>query len=158
MEATTEQLVFQRELQIAATPETVWEFLVDPEKLARWKGGSAWRSTRRPGGGFRIEIIPGNIASGEFVELDRPHRLVYTWGWEPDADGPNAVPPGSSTSRSSSCPRTAARSSCSRTATCRRATSAESHARGWDHYLGRLAVAAAGGDPGPDPWLGGRAA
>ena len=25
------------------------------------------------------------------------------------------------------------------------------HERGWTHYLTRLAVAAAGGDPGPDP-------
>jgi len=23
---------------------------------------------------------------------------------------------------------------------------------GWSHYLSRLAVAAAGNDPGPDPW------
>jgi uncharacterized protein (TIGR02453 family) len=27
------------------------------------------------------------------------------------------------------------------------------HTEGWDHYVGRLAVRAAGGDPGPDPWL-----
>jgi hypothetical protein len=32
---------------------------------------------------------------------------------------------------------------------------AQSHAHGWDHYLERLAVAARGGDPGPDPWLSG---
>jgi hypothetical protein len=25
-------------------------------------------------------------------------------------------------------------------------------ARGWPHFTARLAVAAAGGDPGPDPW------
>ena len=31
---------------------------------------------------------------------------------------------------------------------------AETHAAGWDHYLGRLEIAAAGGDPGRDPWLG----
>ncbi|MFI6360206.1 hypothetical protein ACIBJF_48520 [Streptomyces sp. NPDC050743] len=27
------------------------------------------------------------------------------------------------------------------------------HEEGWTHYTGRLAVAAAGGDPGPDPWM-----
>jgi hypothetical protein len=27
----------------------------------------------------------------------------------------------------------------------------EQHGKGWDHYLVRLSVAAAGGDPGPDP-------
>ena len=30
---------------------------------------------------------------GEFVELDPPNHLVFTWGWEGDED----VPPGSST-------------------------------------------------------------
>ena len=33
METTTETTV-EREVEIAATPETVWEFLVDPEKVA----------------------------------------------------------------------------------------------------------------------------
>jgi len=28
-----------------------------------------------------------------------------------------------------------------------------SHAHGWDHYLPRLELAAAGGDPGEDPWV-----
>jgi hypothetical protein len=31
--------------------------------------------------------------------------------------------------------------------------SVESHAHGWDHYLPRLEIVAAGGDPGEDPWL-----
>ena len=26
------------------------------------------------------------------------------------------------------------------------------HATGWQHFLGRLALAVAGHDPGPDPW------
>jgi hypothetical protein len=26
------------------------------------------------------------------------------------------------------------------------------HRGGWEHYLDRLVVAAADGDPGPDPW------
>jgi hypothetical protein len=29
---------------------------------------------------------------------------------------------------------------------------------GWDHYLARLALAASGRDPGPDPWAGKRTA
>ena len=29
------------------------------------------------------------------------------------------------------------------------------HAMGWEHYMARLVVAAAGGDPGPDPWAQG---
>jgi hypothetical protein len=33
------------------------------------------------------------------------------------------------------------------------AESTASHGHGWDHYLTRLETAAAGGDPGEDPWL-----
>jgi len=149
-ESTT---VYRREIEIAASPETVWEFLVDPEKLRRWKGVAVGPFDARPGGAYRVEVIPGSTASGEFVELDPPRRLVYTWGWEPGADGDaNVVPPGSSTVEIELEPRG--------TGTTLRFThrdlpteqSAQSHGHGWEHYLPRLAVAAAGGDPGPDPW------
>ena len=40
METTTETAV-EREIEIAASPETIWEFLVDPEKVARWFGSRA---------------------------------------------------------------------------------------------------------------------
>ena len=65
--ATTEVPVYERELQIDASPETVWEFLVDPEKVARWKGLPAMAFDPEPGGGYRIEIIPGHMAAGAFV-------------------------------------------------------------------------------------------
>jgi uncharacterized protein YndB with AHSA1/START domain len=154
MEATTDALSVEREVTIEAPPETVWEFLVDPEKATRWMGQSATFDAR-PGGEYRVEVIPGHTAAGRFVELDPPRRLVFTWGWEPGKEGPNPVPPGSSTievelERSGrgtrlhfthrDLPTTA---------------SAESHAHGWDHYLERLVTAAAGGDPGPDPWISG---
>jgi uncharacterized protein YndB with AHSA1/START domain len=35
MERTAEKVSLEREVAIAASPETVWEFLVDPEKAAR---------------------------------------------------------------------------------------------------------------------------
>ena len=48
MEQTTEQVTIERELEIAASPEMVWAFLVDPEKALRWMGVSA-RLDPRPG-------------------------------------------------------------------------------------------------------------
>ena len=96
MESTTETVAVERELTIAASPETIWQFLVDPDKATRWMGQAA-SFDARPGGLYRIEVIPGHTARGEFVELDPPHRLVYTWGWEPGEDGPNPVPEGSTT-------------------------------------------------------------
>src|SRR5213082_2540392 len=92
MDATTEMTTIERELTIAASPETVWQFLVDPDKATRWMGQRATFEAE-PGGLYRCEVIPGHTARGEFVELDPPHRLVYTWGWE----GENPVPAGSST-------------------------------------------------------------
>jgi len=153
--STTEQVVFQREVQIAASPETVWEFLVDPEKLARWKGRLAEQFEPNPGGAFRIEIVPGSIAAGEFVEIDRPRRIVYTWGWEPGADGPNIVPPGSSTVEIELVPEEGGTKLLFTHRDLPTRESADRHAHGWNHYLERLAVVAAGGDPGPDPWLQG---
>ena len=154
METTTETLVYERVLQIDAPPETVWEFLIDPEKVARWKGLPATAFEPHPGGAYRIEIVPGHVASGTFLELDRPNRLVYTWGWEPGADGPNPVPPGSSTVEIE---LVAENGGTSLRFTHRDLPSAEaaaSHGTGWDHYLERLVIAVVGGDPGRDPWLG----
>jgi uncharacterized protein YndB with AHSA1/START domain len=95
MDATTETAIVERTISIDASPETVWEFFVDPEKLKRWKGVDA-KLELRPGGVFWCEVIPGHVAAGEYVELDPPHRLVFTWGWE-KSDSPTAIKPGSST-------------------------------------------------------------
>ncbi len=154
MEATTETTSVERELAIAASPKTVWELLVDPDKATRWMGQAA-SFDPRPGGLYRVEVIPGHTASGEFVELDPPRRLVYTWGWEPGHDGANPVPPGSTTVEIELVPNgdgTTLRFSHRGLPS---AEAAQSHAHGWDHYLERLIIAAPGGDPGPDPWLTG---
>ncbi len=155
MAKTAEKVSLEREIAIAASPETVWEFLVDPDKATRWMG-QACSFDARPGGEYRCNVIPGHTASGEFIELDPPHRLVFTWGWEPGEEGPNPVPPGSSTIEIELTP--------DGDGTKLRFThrdlptdeAAASHGHGWDHYLERLEIAAAGGDPGTDPWLTGQ--
>jgi uncharacterized protein YndB with AHSA1/START domain len=153
MQTTTEPFVYEREMRIDASPETVWEFLVDPVKIARWKGLPATAFDPRPGGEYRIEIVPGHVASGAFVELERPRRLVYTWGWEAGADGPNAVPPGSSTIEIELTPEAGGTMLRFTHRDLPNSDAAASHGSGWDHYLARLATAAGGADPGPDPWL-----
>ena len=148
MDTTTETTSLERTMSIAASPETVWEFFVDPEKLTRWKGMKADLDPT-PGGIYRCDVIPGHTARGEFVELDPPHRLVFTWGWENES----AVPPGTSTIEVELTPE----GDGTRLHFVHRdlpgAEAVESHAHGWDHYLSRLEIAAAGGDPGEDPWL-----
>ena len=102
-----------------------------------------------------MAVIPGHTASGEFVELDPPRRLVYTWGWEPGSDGPNPVPPGSTTVEIELLPNGDGTTLRFIHRGLPSTEAAESHAHGWDHYLARLTVAAAGGDAGEDPWLSG---
>jgi uncharacterized protein YndB with AHSA1/START domain len=146
VDATTESISVEREIAIAASPETVWELLVDPDQATRWMGQAATFDVR-PGGGYRVEVIPGHTASGVFVEIDPPQRLVHTWGWE----GESGVPPGSSTVEYELIP--------SGDGTLLRFThrdlpnaeAAGSHAHGWDHYLERLTAVARRASPGLIP-------
>ena len=148
MDAATDTTVYERTLAIDASPETVWEFLVDPDKLMRWKGINADLETQ-PGGIFRCEVIPGHIARGEYVEIDKPNKLVFTWGW----DGSEDVPPGSSTIEIELASAGDGTSLRFVHKDLPNAEAIASHAHGWDHYLPRLETAARGGNPGEDPWV-----
>jgi uncharacterized protein YndB with AHSA1/START domain len=81
------------EIEIRAPIEAVYAMFTDPAKLVRWIGIRAMLEPR-PGGQFRFELMPGEFCSGRYVELDPPHRVVFTWGWE---SGALPVEPGSST-------------------------------------------------------------
>ena len=61
--------VVEREVRIAARPETVFEFFTDPEKMVLWKGRQASLDPR-PGGIYRVEMGDQIVARGEYVELD----------------------------------------------------------------------------------------
>ena len=85
--------VIEREVRVAARPQTVFSFWTDPVKMARWMGRDI-RLNPRPGGELRIDYNGSDIMSGAFVEVDPPTRIVLTWGWEAAGD---ATPPGAST-------------------------------------------------------------
>ena len=145
MEAGTSQAIV-REIQIDASPETVFEFFTDPVKAVRWMGVAATLDPR-PGGVYRVEIGP-YTAVGEFVEVDPPSRIAWTWGWEEDG---MSTPPGSSLLEITLTPEaggTFVRLTHSGLPT---PEAIEAHGHGWDQYMPRLAIAATGGDPGPDP-------
>ena len=107
----------------------------------------------QPGGVYRCEVIPGHTVRGEYVELDPPHRLVFTWGWEASGGEQNAVPPGSSTIEVELTPEgagTKAALRAPRPAGLRGDRVARARL---GPHLPRLEIVAAGGDPGEDPWL-----
>ena len=136
-----------QEIRIEARPETVFSFLIDPEKLLRWKGTEC-QLDPRPGGIYRCVVNAKNTARGEFVEVVPNRRVVITWGWEePSHD----LPPGASRVEFDLEPDgdgTLLRLTHSGLPT---AAQLEQHTMGWTHFLPRLASAAAGRDPGPDP-------
>jgi uncharacterized protein YndB with AHSA1/START domain len=132
------------EVFIEASPETVFEFFLDPVRMRKWMGGHAVLEPS-PGGLFAVDI-GSNRARGRFVEVVHPERIVFTWGWEESSE----VPPGASTVTVSFERRP--------DGTLLRlvhdgldAEQAIRHRHGWIHYLSRLRIAAAGGDPGSDP-------
>lgn len=134
----------EQQVRIQAAPETVFEFLIDPQKMIRWKGVKADLDPR-PGGIYRVDLGGKDIVAGTYLEVEPPDRVVFSWGWE----GDSPLPPGSSTVEI-----TLTRDG---EGTILRLVHRdlpvqlrEVHAQGWAHYLPRLEVAAAGGDPGPD--------
>ena len=147
--APNESDAVEREVRIAARPETIFPFLVEPEKMRRWKGISA-ELDPRPGGIYRVDVTGRDIARGEYVEVTPHSRVVFTWGWEAEN---NPVPPGSSTVEITLTPD--GDGTIVRLRHFDLPTEAqELHGQGWDHYMERLAIAGAGGDPGPDPKVG----
>jgi uncharacterized protein YndB with AHSA1/START domain len=144
--AVEQRSVIEREIRIAASPETVFDYFVDPDKMVEWKGRKA-ELDPRPGGLYRVDINDQAVVRGEYVEIDAPSRVVFTWGWEGTS---NPVPPGSSRVEISLQPDGDGTLVRLRHLDLPEAER-EIHGHGWDHYLSRLAQAAAGKDPGSDP-------
>jgi uncharacterized protein YndB with AHSA1/START domain len=170
----SETSVVEHEVRVAASPETVFAYFTDPMRMVRWMGAEATLDPR-PGGVCRIAFKPTRVAAdfldapfgreqeeatarlepsgvrvmtGEFVEVDPPRRIVLTWGWEQEL---YTMPPQSTAVEVVLTPE--GESTIVRLAHRRLPqVAAPLHRAGWQHYLSRLAVAAAGATPGQDPW------
>ena len=138
--------VIEREITIAASPETVFRLLTDPVQYVRWKGKLA-ELEPRPGGKFRVEFASTkDIAAGKYVEVVPNRRVVFTWGWE----GNEEVPPGSSRVEIDLVPEGGG----TRLRLVHRGLPAEgiaSHTEGWDYFLPRLDDVAEGRAPREAP-------
>ena len=89
-EVTQEQDAISLEVQVAAPQERVFRALTDPNQLVKWWGQKGlyhhtkWTADVRAGGAWRSEGVgdqdgaPYNV-KGEYLEVDPPRRLVFTW-------------------------------------------------------------------------------
>jgi uncharacterized protein YndB with AHSA1/START domain len=87
---SNDQDAIQGEVHIAAPPERVFQALTDARQLLQWWGqkgmyhGTDWKADVRPGGQWRCEGASDTDGtsfhvSGEYLEVDPPRLVSYTW-------------------------------------------------------------------------------
>jgi uncharacterized protein YndB with AHSA1/START domain len=149
MSAQADEVI--REVHIAATPADVFPYFTDPEKLVAWKAATV-EADARPGGRFRMDVTGrGDVAEGEYLDIDPPHRIRFTWRWENEQPDTRAATPAHSVVEVTL--------TADGDGTLLRLVhrgipgpNREASAAGWAHYLARLELAATGQEPGSDPW------
>lgn len=133
-------------IEIDAAPAEVFDYLVTEAGMTAWMGRHAALDAR-PGGEFAVEIA-GYAVRGRYLEVQRPRRVVVTWGFAGNPD----LPPGSSTVTFTLTPVPGG----TRVDLVHSGlpdADLEGHADGWTHFLPRLRVVATGGDAGEDSWV-----
>ena len=91
MSPRTGRFVLELTRVLAAPRERVFRALTGPEELATWWGPRGFTTPEielelRVGGRYRFTMQPPDgdpfHLSGEFLEVDPPSRLAYTFRWE----------------------------------------------------------------------------
>ncbi len=84
-------LVLNLECRLEAPPEKIFTMLTEAPELVKWWGPDGFTLPAAelnlvPGGRYRFRMAPPAgepfHLSGEFLEIDPPWRLVYTFKWE----------------------------------------------------------------------------
>ncbi len=97
---TSEVAAFRIERAFAATPEEVFDAWTSPAVLERWWGRPGWSASSfdvdlRVGGGYALRMLDADgkphAVAGEYREIERPRRLVYTWCWREGGPDPGHV-------------------------------------------------------------------
>jgi len=85
-----------------ASPERVFDAWLDPEMIGKWMFGPALREEEvlrivadaRVGGSFSFLVRRQGVEIdhvGKYREIDRPRRLVFTWGIAGDSEDESLV-------------------------------------------------------------------
>lgn len=129
---------------VSAPPDTVFDFLTEPEKVGRWLG-AAIDIDPQIGGRFWMDANGRDTAAGLYREVVRPERVVFTFGWEGSGD----VPEGSTTVTIELEPAPDDTTLVRLIHDGLPGGPEDSHRHGWTYFLDRLATAARGDEPGP---------
>jgi uncharacterized protein YndB with AHSA1/START domain len=89
-------------VEIAAPPERVFQALTDPRELEAWWGSDDWYRSHdwvvdpRPGGQWSVRTTsatggPGSTVRGEYIVVDSPRVLEYTWRASWDDFSPTTI-------------------------------------------------------------------
>jgi uncharacterized protein YndB with AHSA1/START domain len=85
----------EREVVLPHPPERVWRALTEPRLLRIWMMETTLSGEPRPGlrFQFRTKPAPGfdGIIECQFLEVDRPRRLVFSWASGKAKDRPTTV-------------------------------------------------------------------
>jgi uncharacterized protein YndB with AHSA1/START domain len=138
--------VLEVSIHVAARPEIVFTYFTEPARYAQWMGSSV-QLDPRPGGVYRVGMRDGVEALGQFVEIEPPRRVVFTWGWT----ARSGVAPGSTRVEVTLAAENGGTRVVLRHYGLPDDDARDQHRGGWQLYLGRLSVRASGGDPGADP-------
>lgn len=141
-----DSVLVEQTIEIAAPIEVVFELITTAQGLSEWMAAEAV-SELEVGGLLRWRHENGAVMSGRFVEVRRPTRVVFTYGWE--AGGPADVPPGSTEVTID----LAEHGGQTRLQLVHRRlprVRADEHRHGWSWFLQRLAARAAGRAPSGD--------
>ena len=96
----TTAVLVEREIDIEAPPDVVFELLTDARGLLEWMAVEA-ESEVVVGGLIRWRHENGDVMQGRFVEIERPTRVVFSYGWERGGlDIPRRAPGWRSSSKS----------------------------------------------------------
>ena len=81
---------------VPCSPEVAFRQWTDPQSMATWFAPDPAMTTEakidlRPGGKYTIGFkppgdAPAMVVGGEYLAVEPPHRLVYTWIWTKESD------------------------------------------------------------------------
>jgi uncharacterized protein YndB with AHSA1/START domain len=158
----TETAPVEVSMHVPGTPPDVFGFFTDPARYVQWMGSEADLEPV-PGGVYRVRMPDGFEAAGRFLEVDRPHLVVFSWGFAGDEAAARTKHEGSEPGGAAAMPAGSTRVTVTlqeedggtrltlRHENLPSPELRDGHDVAWNTYLPRLAVRAAGGDPGTDP-------